>query len=336
MPRSARQQFSGAKYHVMNRGNGRQIIFRCAGDYARFLEQLCDALAWDGVVLYAYCLMPTHIHLFVETPAANLDRFMGRLTTAYAMYFRYKHNRPGHCFQGRYKAPLVAGEDYILRLTRYIHLNPVRGDVADNWPAERRWEVACNYRWSSLAGYLAGCGGDVPVDYSWLRLVDASCGKQAGNTYAKYMRQALLTPDDVLEEAMQASRYALGDATFRAEVDNWVRGAAAKWSSPTDIAVPELEPVPLDRLAAAVAAAFGIGTEALYTARQRVGVARGVFLELACTMGNMRQRELARTLGNFSEHAVSKQRRQLRSALAGDSHLRSIFNELQKNIKSKV
>ncbi|MFZ4394061.1 MAG: transposase [Kiritimatiellia bacterium] len=321
---------------MMNRGNGRQLIFRGAGDYARFLEQLCDALAWDGVVLYAYCLMPTHIHLFVETPAANLDRFMGRLTTAYAMYFRYKHNRPGHCFQGRYKAPLVAGEDYILRLTRYIHLNPVQGDIAENWPVERRWDLARNYRWSSLAGYLAGGADAVPVDYRWLRLVDASGEKQARLAYVKYMQQTLHRTDDVLDEAMKASRYALGDAAFRAEVEDWVRGEAAKWSLQSDLTMPVSTPVSLDRVAAAVAKAFGVGTDALYAARQRVGAARGVFLELACTMGNMRQREVARALGSLSEHAVSKQRRQLRIAMAGDKRLRRIFDELQEALKSKV
>ena len=335
MPRSARQQYTGAKYHVVNRGNGRQIIFRGAEDYKRFLKQLCDALAWDGVVLYAYCLMPTHIHLFVETPAANLDRFMGRLSTAYAMYFRYKHNRPGHCFQGRYKAPLVAGSEYILRLTRYIHLNPVQGDTAASWPVERRWDLARTYRWSSLAGYLAG-GEDVPVDYRWLRLVDAASEKQARLAYAQYMQQALYTPDVVLGEAMKASCYALGDAAFRMEVDERVRREAEKWSSLTDIAMPAATPVSLDRIATAVAAAFGVGVEALYAPRLRVGVARGVFLELACTMGNLRQREVARALGGLSEHAVSKQRRKLRAVLAADIRVRRILDELQQNLKSQV
>ncbi|MEI6212096.1 MAG: hypothetical protein WCR06_10790 [bacterium] len=65
-------------------------------------------------------------------------------------------------------------------------------------------------------------------------------------------------------------------------------------------------------------------------------VARGVFLELACTMGNLRQREVARTLGCLSEHAVSKQRRKLRSVLAADKRVRCILDELQQNLKSKV
>ena len=95
-------------------------------DYERFLEQLDHCLEKNEVVLYAYCLMPNHYHLFVDTPLGNVQRFMQTLNTAYAMYFRYKHNRPGHCWQGRYGAQLVKGDDYIAKLARYIHLNPVK------------------------------------------------------------------------------------------------------------------------------------------------------------------------------------------------------------------
>lgn len=336
MPRAARKLFPGAKYHVVNRGNGRQRIFFCAEDYGRFLEQPGEALEWDGVVLYAYCLMPTHVHLFVETPAGNLDRFMGRLTTAYAMYFRYKHNRPGHCFQGRYKASLVAGDDYALRLTRYIHLNPVHGHDMEAWPDGQKWKVAQAYRWSSLGGYLAGHGGDVPADRRWLRLLDARGGKWAGKAYARYLRQVLHTPDDVLDVAMKSSRYAIGDAAFRAEVDEWVNGQAPRWASRADFDVPAPAPVPIEHVARAVAEVFGVGVDALHTTRRRVGAARGVFYELACTDGLLRQREVARVLGTMSEHAVGKQRRKLRAAMANDPALRARVDAVRKLLKSKV
>ena len=98
MARPWRIRFPGAKYHVTSRGNGRARIFLCTGDYVRFLDQLAAALEADQVILYAFCLMPNHIHLEVATPRGNLPRFMQRLTTAYGMYFRYKKSRPGHCF----------------------------------------------------------------------------------------------------------------------------------------------------------------------------------------------------------------------------------------------
>lgn len=135
MPRPWRIRYSGAKYHVTARGNARQRIFFGPADYLRFLDQLTSALEKDGVILYAYVLMPNHYHLFCETPLGNIQKFEQRLNTAYAMYFRYRHSQPGHCLQGRYGAKLVGGDDYIARLTRYVHLNasaygnePVRTD----------------------------------------------------------------------------------------------------------------------------------------------------------------------------------------------------------------
>ena len=95
---------------MTSRGNGRQRIFFCDEDYSRFLEQLESALEKDGVILYAYCLMPNHYHLFMETPLGNIQKVMHRLNTAYSMYFRYKKSSPGHCLQGRYSAKLVGGE----------------------------------------------------------------------------------------------------------------------------------------------------------------------------------------------------------------------------------
>ena len=104
MPRPWRITYSGAKYHITARGNGRQDIFLCDDDYIRFLDQLALAMEEDEVILYSYALMSNHYHLFIETPLGNLKKFMQRLNTAYSMYYRYKHTKPGHCFQGRYVA----------------------------------------------------------------------------------------------------------------------------------------------------------------------------------------------------------------------------------------
>ena len=107
MPRPPRKAYAGAKYHITVRGNGRQNIFLCEEDRGRFLEQLWGGLEKDEVILYAYVLMSNHYHLLIETRRANVSAFMQRLNTAYGMYFRYKHGRPGHALQGRFGAKLV-------------------------------------------------------------------------------------------------------------------------------------------------------------------------------------------------------------------------------------
>jgi putative transposase len=140
MARSRRITFAGAKYHVTVRGNAGQEVFQSDEYYGRFIEQLIEALEKDEVVLYSFVLMPNHYHVFVQTPHGNIQRFMQRLNTSYNMYHRYKHQSPGHCFQGRYGAKLVEGDQYILALTRYIHLNPVK--VAEFGKANREQKLA--------------------------------------------------------------------------------------------------------------------------------------------------------------------------------------------------
>jgi putative transposase len=121
MPRPPRIDFPDAVYHVTSRGNGRAAIFWNDADRLRFLAQLADNLRTAGVVLYAYVLMDNHFHRLVRTPRANLSQFMQWLLTSYALYARYKHRRPGHQLQGRFKAKLIQDNLYLRAATRYIH-----------------------------------------------------------------------------------------------------------------------------------------------------------------------------------------------------------------------
>ena len=140
MPRPPRIDFADALYHVTSRGNGRAEIFWSDDDRQRFLGQLSHHLQMAGVVLYAYVLMDNHFHVLVRTPRANLSAFLQRLLTAYALYARYKHRRPGHVFQGRFKAKLVEDDVYLRAVTRYIHLNPVKTAACRRMTARQRLE----------------------------------------------------------------------------------------------------------------------------------------------------------------------------------------------------
>jgi putative transposase len=145
MARALRIAFRGACYHVTMRGNERRPIFRDDRDRGRFLERLATIVGRYRLVLHAYVLMRNHYHLLVETPEANLSRAMRQLNGVYTQDFNRRHHRVGHLFQGRYKALLVEKDSYLLELSRYIHLNPVRvGEVGD--------PVA--FGWSSAAAYV--------------------------------------------------------------------------------------------------------------------------------------------------------------------------------------
>lgn len=126
MARPLRIQFPGAFYHVTCRGNEHRQIFRHSDDQLRFLQLLRESLETYRVILYAYVMMSNHFHLVVQTVCANLSEFMRRFNICYTRWFNYHHRTCGHLYQGRYKAYLVDADNYLLQLSRYVHLNPVR------------------------------------------------------------------------------------------------------------------------------------------------------------------------------------------------------------------
>jgi len=145
MPRPSRIEFEGALYHVITRGNNRQLIFKDGDDNRKFLRLLEREKQKHPFYLYAYVLMPNHVHLLLERQAEPLGRIMQRILTGYAQYWNRRYRKVGHLFQGRYKAMLCQKDAYLGELVRYIHLNPVRAKMV------RRAE---DYVWSSHRTYL--------------------------------------------------------------------------------------------------------------------------------------------------------------------------------------
>ena len=150
MPRPLRIEYEGAVYHVMNRGDRREPIFRDDADRLRFLDTLAEACAKTGWQVHALCLMPNHFHLVVETPRRNLVAGMKWFLGTYTARFNRRHGLAGHLFGGRYKALLVdsTAPGYFRAVCDYVHLNPARANLI---PADQPLR---EYRWSSHAEYL--------------------------------------------------------------------------------------------------------------------------------------------------------------------------------------
>lgn len=110
MARKPRVQYPGAIYHVMNRGDRREPIFKDDADHQWFLETLGEAGAKTGWQVHAYCLMLNHFHLVVETPQGNLVAGMKWFLGTYTSRFNRRHQLFGHLFSGRYKSLIVDGE----------------------------------------------------------------------------------------------------------------------------------------------------------------------------------------------------------------------------------
>ena len=147
MARPLRIEYEGALYHVTARGNERGKIFFSRADYLKFLEYLAAARTKYDFIVHCYVLMTNHYHLLIETPHKNLSKIMHHLNSAYTTYINIKKKRSGHLFQGRYKSILVDKDSYLLELSRYMHLNPVRAKMSAR-PGE--------YPHSSYGAYIAG------------------------------------------------------------------------------------------------------------------------------------------------------------------------------------
>jgi len=137
MARRPRLLAPGLLYHVIARGNQKLKTFLSQQDYLAYLERLSLYRMRYRVSVYAYCLMPNHLHLLVETSSQPLSKFMQGLQQSYTQYFNLTHRKVGHVFQGRYKAIVCDKDEYLLTLVRYIHQNPVRAKMvckAEDYP----------------------------------------------------------------------------------------------------------------------------------------------------------------------------------------------------------
>jgi putative transposase len=142
MPRPPRVQLPGGIYHLVARGNRRGPIYLDGDDFALFLGLGGTTVRRYGWTCHAYCLMPNHFHLLVQTEDANLSDGMHRLNSCYAHAFNERHGYRGHVFEARFGARVVDSDAYLGEVARYIVLNPVRAGLCDS---------AGEWRWSSYA-----------------------------------------------------------------------------------------------------------------------------------------------------------------------------------------
>jgi REP element-mobilizing transposase RayT len=216
MPRKLRIEYPGAIYHVINRGDRREDIFKDNLDRQQFLstlEEACRKTEWQ---VHAYCLMRNHFHLVIETPQANLVAGMKWLLGVYTKRFNIRHKFCGHVFAGRYKALLVdgSGGGYLRIVCDYVHLNPARAKVI---APEARLE---SFTWSSYPAYLKPAGQRPP----WLR-VDRLLGEKGIARDSAAGRKELARQMERRRQEETASEYhtvrqgwCLGSEEFRQEL----------------------------------------------------------------------------------------------------------------------
>ena len=138
MPRQPRAILSKSFYHVMTRGNNKNVVFRDDDDYKYYLELIYRFKPEHPFSLYHYCLMPTHIHLEIQTKIGKeFSIFMKKINLAYFHYYRRKYSWVGHFWQDRFKSQPVGKDSYFIQCGKYIELNPIRKGLVkkpEEWP----------------------------------------------------------------------------------------------------------------------------------------------------------------------------------------------------------
>lgn len=211
MSRPLRIEFPGAVYHVIARGNEKKSYFESNDDKELLLRLFSRTHEKHNFVFYAYCIMDNHYHLLLETPDGNLSKGMHYINSIFAQQFNDRHERSGHLFQGRYKSFLVQKESYLLAVSRYIVLNPVRSGTVSH-PAY--------YQWSS---YRATAGMEPALDFLTAGVILSEFSDDRRMALEEY-RQFILGGFGL--EAPRAYRNSniLGDKNFVEKVRERLRG----------------------------------------------------------------------------------------------------------------
>ncbi|MBN1128855.1 MAG: transposase [Chitinispirillaceae bacterium] len=129
MPRKARIDHAGLTHHIMARTFNDMVLFKDDADRAYYLLCLTRRIKETGFICYAWVFMDTHVHLLIRTTGQPLWKVMKPLNGDYAHYYNKKYHRRGPLFSDRFKSIATQEQNYLERLIRYIHLNPIRAGV---------------------------------------------------------------------------------------------------------------------------------------------------------------------------------------------------------------
>lgn len=295
----------GGIYHVTCRGNERRAIFKDDQDRVRFLDRLAESAETFQVRIYLYCLMPNHLHLVVETPLGNLSRFMSSVLTGYTIYYNRRHKRSGHLMQGRFNAQTVAGDEYLLKLGRYVHLNPVQVKAWRNRPLAERVKELRGYEWSSYREYAGLRRPSTWLVREPMLGLLAHMGRSGKpKAYAYFVEVGLANTDSEFQAMMASHPIAIGSREFIEEQKRLYSRAASGKLIREDVSF-RASRVTRDRGEVMRCAKEVMGDHALLMDRRKSGaLGRGFCAWALQRYAGLTQREIARDLGVTSGAAV--------------------------------
>ena len=306
MPRLPRLHVPGGLYHVVLRGNHRQPIFHEPSDRTLLEDLVAEGLERFGARVHAYCWMTNHVHLAVQVADTPLGPLMQRIASQYARRLQQRVPTTGHLFERRYRAVLVDADAHLLRLTRYIHLNPVRAGLVTDpaaypWSGHRAYLGLGRVPWLSTEFVLRILGADIPS--------------------ARRAYQHLLSLGSDPDDSAQFNRGTAGDGRVLAG-DRFGETAVSRLRAGRDPAAADGDGAdPLEQLIAETAAELGVSADAMGSAARTRALAhaRCIVAERARAAGlasvSTIARRFNRSHSSLFEALERRRRRRRRSAV---------------------
>ncbi len=322
MARPLRIAYAGAWYHVMNRGRRAEKIFYDNQDYRMFVDLLKESVEMWNIRISAFCLMPNHVHILLQTPDANISRSMRHINGVYTQRFNRKHGCDGQLFRGRYKSILVSADSYLLQLVRYIHRNPVKAGIANGLN---------NYIWSSHKGYIS-----IAKRWNWLnKNFIFSLFTENRQEWVKRYRQFISIEDDEEDEiaaVLEGKKWPsiLGPQSF---ID-WVKGQHYALKSDEEIPDAKTLDPDADLIIETVCAFYNVNRDDLCKSK------RGEFNEPRSAaiylMRKLRRDSLKRIAGQFQMEkysSISSIIQRLKLRMQRDRNLKNHIEKLTGRLK---
>ncbi len=294
----------------MNRGRRYENIFTGPEDYQVFVDLLKETSEMWNIRVAAYCLMPNHYHLLVQTPDANISRSMRHLNGVYTQVYNRHHKWDGSLFRGRYKSIIVSADNYLLQLVRYIHRNPLKEGLVKNLD---------EYDWSSHKGYVSRA-----KKWEWLNkefILSMLTGekKRWVSEYQKFVRQ---DSDDEIDGVFDRKRLPVSVGT--AEFTGWVKGKY--FEGKTDDEVPSIRLLAPDvsSIMEGVSRYYNIETDRLFVSKRgEANEPRNVAVYLCRKLRKDRLTEICAYFRMNKYSSVSSIIRRVKSRMAADQKFRT-------------
>ncbi len=218
MGRLIRPDWEGALQHVMARGIDGRAVFHSTRDRSDLHRRLSQLVTDTEIRIYAWVIMPNHLHLLVRTGSKPISTFMHRLLTGYAICYNRREDRKGHVFQGRFKSILVQEEEYFLQLVKYIHLNPLKAGIVNDY------ESLLYYDWSGHASLL-GVKNTSWQDVDFVLSKFTNSNSKPKQEYLKFIKEKISDKETL---KLIWGNYSLGRAgitnvSYDAAADKWNR-----------------------------------------------------------------------------------------------------------------